>query len=124
MPDLFCENVDCSPLTLPENLQELVVDVLEEKLDCPSGVWADFNTLHKAWKMYKDAKYVICPNIIPDEPNPLSYSHDLVTETPFIVEIDDCNLYKIIGADAGEVPPAGGIFDANGEISCGADAGL
>jgi len=79
---LFCDsslnacNADyCSPNRMPCGLINLLVNFVKTQNENPTGIWADFNTVHRSWRnLHKFAeKGMICYSDIPSEPNPSDY---------------------------------------------------
>lgn len=63
-------------MTLPQNLIDILKEPLEDEINNPTGIWADFNCLHRAWRsFYRAAELkLINDSDVPDEPDPDDYT--------------------------------------------------
>jgi len=67
-----------------------MVDDLTYRINNPSGVWADFNVLHRGWKVIYTLvvnEQIFCADDIPPEPNPIDYLDDLTSPTTITEDI-------------------------------------
>ena len=64
--------------TKPEltlELKNLILDFVRENNASPTGIWRDFQCVHRSWRnlqSFVDAR-LLDPTDVPDEPNPSDY---------------------------------------------------
>lgn len=75
---------------LPQEWVDITIAELTQRINNPSGVWADFNCLHRGWRIIKKnivEGVIYCCEDLPDEPNSSDYP-DLDSSST----IDECNI--------------------------------
>lgn len=71
-------------LSFPNNWRDILVKEIYVRILNPSGIWADFNILHRGWKIIRTLAIqgiIFCVNDIPPEPNPEDYLDDFISPT-------------------------------------------
>jgi len=62
--------------SMPQWMVDMMLEELNERINNPSGVWADFNCLHRAWRAVRNSiilNGIFCIDDLPDEPQPEDY---------------------------------------------------
>ena len=91
----ICNNYKYS--SFPNNWREILVGEITTKILNPSGVWADFNILHRGWKIIGSLALqgiIFCVNNIPPKPDPADYLDDFIS--PTTISNIGCNVIIIL----------------------------
>lgn len=61
----------------PKSFGPILIEDLIDQIAHPTGKWADYNCLYKAWIEYSRMTTFVSSNIMPPKPKVSDYSNDL-----------------------------------------------